>query len=119
MKVDDFERAEQPAVDRSRLKKHAADIFRLKSKGYSLRQIVKFLKSNNCSISVEGLRKYVKRHAAEHATKPGEAPEVSNSEGKSPEAVPAKGSKSPVKKPGEPEKLNWNADKKIDTGNLI
>jgi hypothetical protein len=62
MDKTEFEETEQPNADiRSRLAPYWEDILSLRSKGYSLAQVVRFLGANGVTIGISGLSAYIKR----------------------------------------------------------
>ena len=61
MNVEEFLKQVQPAVRRSRLAPHIADIQRLRAAGCSLDQVRRFLAENGVTVSVAGLSSYLIR----------------------------------------------------------
>jgi hypothetical protein len=72
MDEEQFRRSERPGRRGSQLSPHLASIRRLRAEGYTLRQVCKWLRTNDVSVSVAGLSIFLKR-AEQKAVKPGPA----------------------------------------------
>ncbi|WP_155688202.1 hypothetical protein [Burkholderia stagnalis] len=62
MDREEFEKAHDPAGRKSKLAPYLIDIRALRDNGYSLQQVLAYLKSNGVEISLRGLTAYLARH---------------------------------------------------------
>ncbi|MBN3780476.1 hypothetical protein G3O06_23465 [Burkholderia sp. Ac-20345] len=63
-----FERTTEPAGRKSKLAPYLIDIRALRDGGYSLQQVLSFLKANGVEISLRGLTAYLARHKDDEPT---------------------------------------------------
>jgi len=61
MNLDEFSAQVEPKAKRSRLEPYFAEIFDLKTRGYANWQIREFLSRNGVDVTVEAVRKFIKR----------------------------------------------------------
>lgn len=104
MDLDEYKQQTRPSRWRSKLDPFRAEILSLHSDGYSLAQIAEWLKSaHQIEVSRQAIGEFIRRRAAAptNATVPAAVTKT---------AVAPVPNPAPVadKKPGEPERFNWD-----------
>ncbi|WP_175771818.1 hypothetical protein [Burkholderia ambifaria] len=68
MDREEFEKTTEPAGRKSKLAPFLIDIRALRDNGYSLQQVLEYLKANGIEISLRGLTAYLARHKNDEPT---------------------------------------------------
>ncbi|WP_124678920.1 hypothetical protein [Burkholderia cenocepacia] len=68
MNREEFEKTTEPAGRKSKLAPFLIDIRALRDNGYSLQQVLEYLKANGVEISLRGLTAYLARHKNDEPT---------------------------------------------------
>ena len=101
MDIEEYKQQTRPSRWRSKLDPFRAEILSLQGDGYSLAQVAEWLKSaHQIEVSRQAIGEFIRRRAPAKAA----APAATKT------AVVPTPSPAPMaeKKPGEPERFNWN-----------